>query len=286
MRSNLTSALFKVDTIIIPSTSNGLRECIIEQTDLDVNSLKLDPSQQKLSIRFIEANSAKLLCKTILFSNWSPPIADADNHLQKSTQIFISKAIQYAVTRLKASSITFAVPDVYDKEEILAEAMLSAAKHQIEKCSTLTVSFVLLSNQQILFKTFSTKLENMQNVLQFPLPTASNKFSFHKQQTTRSYSEFILALRVYLLSSSDESLRKCREKINNYLKRFMTKEVLTNKDGDSIFKHWDQCMINAFYYYCKERCVLPVHLENNNQTLELSGSKNGIQEVKEKYKLH
>jgi hypothetical protein len=163
-----------------------LRECIIERTGLDVNSLKLDPYQQKLSIRFIEANAGKLLCKSILFSNWTPPIADDDNHLQKSTQTFISKAIEYAVTRLKASSVTFAVPDVYDKEEILAEAMISTARHQIEKSSILTVSFVLLSDQQILFKAFSTRLENMQNGLQFSLPTASNKTFFKKQHTIKN----------------------------------------------------------------------------------------------------
>jgi hypothetical protein len=90
---------------------------------------------------------------------------------------------------------------------------------------------------------------------------------------------------VYLFGSSDESLEKCREKINDYLKGFMMKEILENKDGGSIFKEWDQCMINAFYYYSKERCVLPVQLEDNNQILELSGSKNGIQQVKEKYEV-
>ncbi|CAF1468122.1 unnamed protein product [Didymodactylos carnosus] len=42
-------------------------------------------------------------------------------------------------------------------------------------------------------------------------------------------------------------------------------------------------MINAYYKYCMEKCVLPQI--NNNSSVDLSGSINGVDEAKEKYDL-
>ncbi|CAF4642273.1 unnamed protein product, partial [Didymodactylos carnosus] len=134
-----------VDTIIIPSTSNSLRESIIERSGIDIKSLKYNQNQQKATVMLIETNSGKLPSKTILFSNWTPSgtYISSDDILRKSIQVFISKSTQYAITHLQSKSIAFTVPEAYEKEEVVAEMMLMEAKHQIAKSSSLTVLFVL-----------------------------------------------------------------------------------------------------------------------------------------------
>ncbi len=120
---------------------------------------------------FIHTKSDRLPCKSILFTNWTPPVTNDDSELQRSVQIFILKSIQYATTRLEAVSVAFAVPDFCDKEETVVKAMLKEAKHQIEKSTTLDLSFILLANQQTLLELFSTKIEKMQGFLQLSCPT-------------------------------------------------------------------------------------------------------------------
>ncbi|CAF1053866.1 unnamed protein product [Didymodactylos carnosus] len=165
----------KVDTIIIPSTSNGLRENIIERAGIDIKSLKYNQNQQKATVTLIETNSGKLPSKTILFSNWTPSgtYISSDDILRKSIQVFISKSTQYAITHLQSKSIAFAVPEVYEKEEVVAEMMLMEAKHQIAKSSSLTVLFVLSPDQYILQKTFSGQLDTMQTNVEFDWSTAN-----------------------------------------------------------------------------------------------------------------
>ncbi|CAF2971948.1 unnamed protein product [Rotaria sp. Silwood2] len=255
----------KVDVIVVSSTSNGLRERIIEQAGLDVNSLKCEPNQQKSSVRFIEATSGQVSCKTILFSNWTPPMNIDNDGFRRSAQVFISKSIQYAIIQLKAESVAFALPDLYDKEDILVDTIFQETRHQIKRSSTCTVSFVFLSDQQTLFEMFSKEMEKLQDVLQFSFPTAT--------------------MQINLLSSSSKSLKKCRNKIKSHLDRLMIKSKLEFNDDNSAFKKWNQHMINAFYLYCKERCVLAITLTNNSQVIELCGPSHGIQEVREKYRI-
>ena len=163
-----------MDIIVVPSTSNGLRERIIEQAGLDVNALTYQPNQQKSSVKFIEAQSKQLLCKSILFSNWTPPINSDDNTFRRSVQGFIAKSIQYAITQLKAKSVAFALPDLYDKEYIITNAIVEETKFQIERSSILNVSFVFSNDQKELFDMFATEIEKMQDFLEFSFPTISN----------------------------------------------------------------------------------------------------------------
>ena len=86
-----------------------------------------------------------------------------------------------------------------------------------------------------------------------------------------------LAITITLKSSNDDCLTKSEEKINNYLRRLLYKMIL---DG---FTNWNQYMINAFYKYSNDRCVLPKI--DNQQQIVLYGHLKNIFEVKQKYQL-
>ncbi|CAF3044956.1 unnamed protein product [Rotaria socialis] len=256
----------KADVIVVPSTSNGLCERIIEQAGLNVNTLTYQPNQQKSNIKFIEAQSKQLLCKSILFSNWTPPITSDDNTFRRSAQGFIAKSIQYAITQLNAESVAFALPDLYDKEDTITNAIVEETKRQLERSSTVDVSFVFFYDQKELFDMFATEMEKLHSFLEFSFPT--------------------ITMQITLLSSSRKSLKKCQNKIESYLKRLMTKSKLEFKNDDRAFKQWNQHLINAYYFYCKERCVLSIILDNSNrQVIELCGPPERIQEVRDKYRL-
>lgn len=92
-----------------------------------------------------------------------------------------------------------------------------------------------------------------------------------------------LAMQINLLGSSSKSLKKCRDKINSYLKRLMVQSKIEPSNDNGVFRQWNQYMINAFYFYCKERRVLPAVSANNSQVIELYGSTDSIQDVREKY---
>lgn len=100
----------------------------------------------------------------------------SDTNLRRSTQNFISKSIQYAMTQLKACSIAFALSDMYDKEDIFTDAVFQETRNQLERSSKLHISFIFLSEQQTLFNLFSTQIEKLQGFLQFSFPTTSNEF--------------------------------------------------------------------------------------------------------------
>ena len=75
----------------------------------------------------------------------------------------------------------------------------------------------------------------------------------------------------------DEHLEKCERKINNYLNRSIYKMKING------FSNWNQYMINAFYKYSTDRCVLPKM--NDQQEIILYGSISTVSEVNQKYQL-
>ncbi|CAF2676147.1 unnamed protein product [Rotaria sp. Silwood2] len=92
-----------------------------------------------------------------------------------------------------------------------------------------------------------------------------------------AFSVVFLAITITLTSSNSEHLTKCEKRINNYLKRSIFKMTLNG------FNNWNQDMINAFYKYSKDRCVLP-KLDNQLQIV-LYGPINNVYEVNQKYQL-
>lgn len=86
-----------------------------------------------------------------------------------------------------------------------------------------------------------------------------------------------LVINIKLISSKVEYLKKCQQKMENYMKRCMTTLTL---DG---FNNWDQYLINVYFSYCNARCVLP--LIDDNKQIVLKGSITGIHEAQRKYQL-
>ncbi|CAF3683782.1 unnamed protein product [Rotaria sp. Silwood1] len=264
-------ALQKVDIIIIPSTSFGLKESLIERAG---EIIEQQPSSQEenetSSISFItETTSGKLNCKKILFINWSlPTMITNDDHLSDSIRLFISKSIQYVImdsqqANLKIQSIAFAVPDSCKQEQILAEEMIEETMNQINmtKSISLKVSFVLLPDQQTLHQQFLNVIQTIQTI----------KDSFGIFYCSAS------TITITLTSLNTEYLTKCEKQINNYLNRSIFKMTLNG------FENWNQYMINAFYKYSKDRYVLP-KLDNKQQII-LYGPINNVYEVIQKYQL-
>jgi hypothetical protein len=92
-----------------------------------------------------------------------------------------------------------------------------------------------------------------------------------------NFISLVSAIKVNLISSKNEYLKKCQEKINDHLKRSMVKIKIDE------FKDWNQYVINAFYKYCNDICVLP-KLENDQQ-VRLIGPINNVYEARQKYQL-
>lgn len=93
---------------------------------------------------------------------------------------------------------------------------------------------------------------------------------------------FILVIKIMLIAPESNHISKCQEKINNHLNRCISSFKITDSDG--IFHNWEQNSINAFYKFCKDKCVLPQINKTGNE-LELSGSVNCVRDAKIKWYL-
>ena len=174
-------------------TSFGFKESLIErageivqqQTLIQTNSHE----NEITSIPFItETSGGRLNCKKILFVNWSlPQIVTNEDYLSESIRLFVSTTIQYVITEsqqlnLKSQSISFAVPDSCQQEQILAEEMIEETINQIDliKSLSLKVSFVLLPEQETLHQQFlniiSTIQKDKDNFGFFYCPVSSKMF--------------------------------------------------------------------------------------------------------------
>ncbi|CAF4193216.1 unnamed protein product, partial [Adineta steineri] len=191
-------AIQKVDIIIIPSTSFGLKESLIERAG-EIIQLQ---NQEHSTIPFItETTSGRLNCKKILFVNWSVPTCELDNdYLSESITTFISKTIQYVIANRKQTdsdvySIAFAVPDMCEQEQILAEEMIEETMNQIKsiKSFSLNVSFILLPDQKTLHKQFLNVLQEVHkgedNFGMFSCPT-SDGFTHWNQYMINAFYKY------------------------------------------------------------------------------------------------
>jgi hypothetical protein len=119
---------------------------------------------------FTETTPGNLVCKRIIFANWSPSQTTmGDETLRKHIQKFISKSIKYVIRRnkrwnFKTKSIAYAVPDSLNAEKILAEEMIYETKRRIESTkSSLKISFILLPEQRTLYEQFLAVIQKMQS---------------------------------------------------------------------------------------------------------------------------
>ncbi|CAF3818277.1 unnamed protein product [Rotaria magnacalcarata] len=267
-------ALQNVDIIIISSTSFGLKESLIERAG---DIIEQQPSSQTYqqenrlsSIPFItETTGGHLNCRKILFVNWSlPTIIFDEDHFSDLIQLYISKSIHYVIkeceqANLTTQTIAFAVPDSCKHEQILAEEMIEETINQINrtKIVSLKVSFVLLPDQQTLHQLFLNIIQTIQ--------TEKDCCKIFLCPTT--------TIQITLTCSNIDNLKQCEKRINNYLNRSIFKISL---DG---FENWNQEMINAFYKYSIDRCILPKL--DKDEKIVLHGPINSVYEVKQKYAL-
>ncbi|CAF3983528.1 unnamed protein product [Rotaria magnacalcarata] len=267
-------ALQNVDIIIISSTSFGLKESLIERAgdiiEQQSSSQTYQQENRLSSIPFItETTGGHLNCRKILFVNWSlPTIIFDEDHFSDLIQLYISKSIHYVIkeceqANLTTQTIAFAVPDSCKHEQILAEEMIEETINQINrtKIVSLKVSFVLLPDQQTLHQLFLNIIQTI--------------------QTEKDCCEIFLCptttIQITLTCSNIDNLKQCEKRINNYLNRSIFKISL---DG---FENWNQEMINAFYKYSIDRCILPKL--DKDEKIVLHGPINSVYEVKQKYAL-
>ncbi|CAF0878197.1 unnamed protein product [Rotaria sordida] len=264
-------AVQKADVLIIPLVSYGLKQSLIERAgniirqEQPVDKTEKDKNSTPF---FIETTASNLTCKIVLFSNWSPlKAAMNDDNLVEHIRKFISKSIKYVIMKneqsdIKIESIAFAVPDSCKNENILAEEMIHETKQQIELMkSPLKISFIILPDQQTLYQQFLTAIQKVQS----------------NDDVYAVFSCPMSTITVNLISSNNENLTKCKEKIMNHIKRSMVKIKLDE------FKDWNQYMINVFYKYCYDRCVL-LKIDDDKR-IRLIGPINNVYEAKHKYLL-
>ncbi|CAF3903383.1 unnamed protein product [Rotaria magnacalcarata] len=267
----------KVDTIVIPCVSYGLKESLIERA----GKIVPQPAEKnvKNSIPFItETTAGRLCCKKILFVNWSlsrMPMTTTDSALRESIRNFISNVIQYIIMRSKhsidsgAHSIAFAVPDSCTNEKLLAEEMVFETQRQIQSTTSilLNVSFILSPDKKTLHKELSSVIATM--------TTINNNNSNYYYYGMFFYP--VSTITITITSSNTENLSKCQKKMYDYMKRCMSEQVLNG------FRNWNQYFINAYYKYCIDRCILPQM--NDDQQIVLKGPIISVQEAKQKYQL-
>ena len=101
-----------------------------------------------------------------------------DDEFSESIQLFISKSFEYMKSDSNKQSIAFAIPDLYRREDVFAEEMIESTMNQIKSLS-LKVLFVLLPDQQKLYKQFLSTIQKVQqgeeNFGVFKCPTTSKR---------------------------------------------------------------------------------------------------------------
>ena len=87
-------------------------------------------------------------------------------------------------------------------------------------------------------------------------------------------------MEITLIGLDEEIVPRVQDKMTKHLSRCVTSAKLTHSEG--IFHGWNQHLINSFYKYCKDQCILPKYDPSEN-ILELIGPVCGIQAVKKKW---
>ncbi|CAF3733558.1 unnamed protein product [Rotaria sordida] len=260
----------KVDTIVIPSVSYGLKESLIERAG-EIVQQPLEKSG-KNSLSFItETTAGRLCCKKILFVNWSLSammVPINENSLRESVRKFISKVIQYIVmgdkhSNMETQSIAFAVPDSCSDEKIVAEEMIYETQRQIQslKSTCLKVSFILLPDQQTLHQEFLTVISTMETIDNsygtLFYPTSKHLISLGKPEIVEDEKKIVLGkAEVVIREAKDQYTEDARNdqyeqySPSTYNQKYesenngMEQQICLNTDGD--INNASLLMLNEF----------------------------------------
>ncbi|UJR07650.1 hypothetical protein I4U23_011938 [Adineta vaga] len=172
----------------------------------------------------------------------------------------------------------------------------------IESIAFSTTNWEKIDDKRKLAEEMIKEMKDLLETEDFANRSWKISFSFNDEQNDllKEFSEIIISLRLAkngyeqftypitttsltLKTSSNSNIIKSENAINDYMKRSVLSTIEIYNPFDS--KIWNQHMINVFYKYCLEKCVLPdIHLFNEQYHLYLIGSKSAVNHAKEKYK--
>ncbi|CAF0983783.1 unnamed protein product [Rotaria sordida] len=263
------------NTIEIHTSYDSTVDITIISTIGDAIKEKIDP---KYGNGYFESDTNK----RILFIEWSPYLSQENNNnkINESIKKFISTSIKQ-IDILCANivkTIAFTTTDWknYDNKKQLAENFLNEMINQLESKQYSDRSWKIL----FLFNDEQSDLYNefLQIILRLQIDRDDYEQFFYPISTTS----------ITLKASGNSNISKCEKSINDYMK----KNVLTTIELNHPFNPeiWNQHMINTYYKYCLENCVLPKIYQINKQTtqqqcLNLIGSISSVNQVKQKYEL-
>jgi hypothetical protein len=143
--------------------------------------------------------------------------------------------------------------------------------------SQLIVSFVLLPEQQNVFRAFADQLNTVQSIDDTPTSIVFDKQSIQIKikfcdVQCLLFSIFILAVKITLISTNDSALIECQNKINILARSCSTKLDLADSND---IADWSQASIQKYYEYCLERRVIPT-LDIQKRVVSLVGPKNAV----------
>jgi hypothetical protein len=155
--------------MIVPSFSSGLREHLTQCAG-DIEEINRSRHIDE-SLFITETTAGKLKCQTILFVNWSlPKQPTPEECFIQRIQFFLSKVFKYLVKHDKTPnvtvrSITIAMPEIFDNEDIFFEEFLNELINQIHsiKSSSFRVALLFVPDQEKLYQKFIDALGLYQN---------------------------------------------------------------------------------------------------------------------------
>lgn len=120
--------------------------------------------EKLITTEAFEIDSGQLQCRKILFVRWHIDETNKEVFYQ-SIRNFVSEAVQYAI---KGHYTSIAFPSIgcgllnFDKNIIANEMLVEAQKQLLAANVLLQIIFVILSDQNDVYQTFQSKLENLQ----------------------------------------------------------------------------------------------------------------------------
>ncbi len=179
---------FKVDLVVVCSTSASLLESILKEAGDDIKREYYKAKQSSKTIP-IRTKAGNLPSRHILFLPCDELTQSDELKLCRSIRTFVATAIEHALAN-RFTSLAFPAigcGKLGISPELVANEMLIEAQEQLSTANNiLRIDFVLLPDQDIVQEAFLEKLSMLQDVKvnstdrQFTYPSTSKKFYFYQ----------------------------------------------------------------------------------------------------------
>ncbi|CAF0879818.1 unnamed protein product [Didymodactylos carnosus] len=271
----------KDDIIVVCSTSEILRNAVIVSAGKQV-ATEFSSQYVTQQNQLISTSPGMLGCKKILFIPWLPQIQDPVI-LRQSISLFVSEAVTYACAN-NYTSIAFPAIGCGKfgiAADIIAETMIHEAEQQLSKHrKNMSISFVLLPEQQSVYNEFLQKLNKLKikhiNQTLFSIITPKTNVNLSSSMTMMFEQQVV---KITLTSSNEINMTKCRHIIQQLSKNCSSKLKWTDKHD---LKDWSQLTVNKYYQYCLRKKILP-NLDIEQGNLELNGPKDSVDQAEKYY---